>query len=184
MNNKSKLVSEAGILGAMSTILYVWPTFPIMTFIGFSWLKLDFADIPALLASILINPVVGGVIILIRNTIHLTLSTTAMVGEVSNFIISSVFVMSTGFMARAFSKSTLPTTRRLLAISPFAMLIQVTASVLCNKYIMIKAYGIPGDPAEYIYKGVVPFNLIKSFCSLFALLLVYRVLVRKIRKIL
>lgn len=180
MQNKAKLVSITGILTAMSTILYVYPTFPIIP--AFPWLKIDFADVPALFASFLINPVIGGIVVLIRNTIHLLISSTGMVGELSNFIISALFVVSAGAFSHLYSKDKVLSVSRLVFTMLSAMLVQVIVATLCNKYIMIPLYGIQGDPAEYILMGVVPFNLIKTAMSSVIFLLIYKTLIPKIKR--
>lgn len=180
MQNKSKLVSITGILTAMSTILYVYPTFPIIP--AFPWLKIDFADVPALFASVLINPLIGGIVVLIRNTIHLLISSTGMVGELSNFIISAIYVMFAGMMAKLLSKTKLLPLVKLVVSMLAAMAVQVIVATLCNKYIMIPLYGIQGDPAEYILMGVVPFNLIKTAMSSVIFILIYKALVPKIKQ--
>ena len=178
--NKSKLVSIAGILTAMSTILYVYPTFPVIP--AFPWLKIDFADVPALFASIMLNPWVGGIVILIRNTIHLTISSTGMVGELSNFIISATYVVFAGFLTSVLFKKNAPTLPKLIASMLAAIVVQVIAATLCNRYIMIPMYGIQGDPLEYIMIGVVPFNFIKTLMSSALFVVIYRALIPKIRK--
>lgn len=180
MNNRSKLVSVTGILTAMSTILYVYPTFPIIP--AFPWLKIDFADIPALLAGVLINPVIGGIVVLIRNSIHLLISSTGMVGELSNFIISAAFVVFASSVATLIAKKKEPKTVNLIFTMLLAMFMQVVVATLCNKYLMIPLYGIQGDPSEYILMGVVPFNLIKTSMSSVVFLLIYKALIPKIRR--
>lgn len=180
MQNKSKLISVTGILTAMSTILYVYPTFPIIP--AFPWLKIDFADVPALFASVLINPIFGGVVVLIRNTIHLLISSTGMVGELSNFIISASYVMFAGIVVKLVSRKNHFSVVRLIISMFCAMVVQVAVATLCNKYIMIPLYGIQGDPMEYVLMGVVPFNLIKTAMSSAIFVLIYRALIPKIKR--
>ena len=177
---KSKLVSVTGILTAMSTILYVYPTFPIIP--AFIWLRIDFADVPALLTSVLINPWIGGIVVLIRNSIHLIVSSTGMVGELSNFMISVSYVIFAGCMSRAVTKSKDIPILRLIGIMLAAMGVQLIVAVLCNEFIMIPLYGIQGDPADYIMMGVVPFNLIKTALSSTIFILIYKGLIPKIKR--
>lgn len=179
MKNNIKKISLTGLLAAMSTILYIFPTFPI--FPAFIWLEIDFADIPALFAAVAINPIIGAVVILIRNTIHLLVTTTGMVGELSNFIISSVFVVSLGFLSHGFSKKHSLSLKRLLLAAVLGIVVQNITAVLCNKFIMIPLYGIQGDPLTYILAGVVPFNAIKTAVSTGMFIVLYRVLLPKIR---
>ena len=174
-----KKISLAGIFAAMSTILYIFPTFPILP--AFPWLEIDFADVPALMASVMIHPVVAGIVVLIRNTIHLMVSSTGMVGELSNFIISSVFVVSTGFIVKAFSKNKYPNLKRLVAAAVLGVIIQNIVAILCNRFIMIPMYGIQGDPMAYILAGVVPFNALKTAVSSVMFIILYKAVLPKIK---
>ncbi len=180
MKNRSRLVSVTGILTAMSAILYVFPK--IRWVPPFHWLEIDFADVPALIASCLINPVFGGIVVLIRNTIHLLISSTGMVGELSNFIISGLFVVFAGVFFKIYEKKQSLSVVRLILTMVSAMIIQVVVAVLCNKYIMIPMYGIQGDPAEYLLVAVVPFNLIKTLMSSAVFIIIYKALIPKIRR--
>ena len=182
MKEESKLIyiPVTGVLAAMSTILYVFPK--IRWFPPFHFLEIDFADIPALIASCLMNPIIGGIVILIRNSIHLLMTSTGMVGELSNFIISGMFVVSAGILFKLLKKQQYLSTSRLIAAMAIATVVQVVVAVLCNKYIMIPMYGIQGDPAEYIMMAVVPFNLIKTFMSSTIFVIVYKALIPKIKR--
>lgn len=64
-------------------------------FLGF--LEIEFSDIPAVIAALQFGPFAGVVVELIKNLIKaLTASTTGMVGELANFIISSAFMIPLG----------------------------------------------------------------------------------------
>lgn len=180
MNSIAKKIALAGILAAMAVILYIFPTFPI--FPMFPWLEIDFADIPALLASTLINPVIGGLVVLIRNTIHMPLSSTTMIGELSNFIISSSFVVSVGIFTRVFSRKKKLIFSRLVISMLLGIVVQVVVAVLCNRFIMIPLFGIKISPLVYIMSGVVPFNLIKTTVSSIIFVVIYKLLIPKIRQ--
>lgn len=182
MNKKFKLIyiPIAGVLAAMSAILYVFPK--IKWFPPFHFLEIDFADVPALIVSCLISPIVGGTVVLIRNSIHLLISSTGMVGELSNFIISGTYVIFAGVMFKVLKKQQYLSLPRLFAAMSLSTIVQVVAAILCNKYIMIPMYGIQGDPAEYIMMAVVPFNLIKTLVSAIVFIIIYKALIPKIRR--
>ncbi len=182
MKSSIKKISLTGVLAAMSTILYIFPTFPILP--AFPWLEIDFADIPALFAAVAINPIIGGIVVLIRNTIHLLATSTGMVGELSNFIISSIFVVSVGFLSRGISKKSLPSVKKLVIASVLGIVIQNVIAVLCNRFIMIPLYGIKGDPMTYILAGVVPFNAVKTVISCSMFIVLYKALFPKIKPML
>ena len=183
MNSKRKFVLSialTGVLAAMSAILYVFPTFPILPL--FPWLEIDFADVPALLVSTLINPIFGGITVVIRTIVHLPMSSTGGVGELSNCIISSLFVISAGVVVKLIGKKSRVSAGRLIVAMLCAMLVQVAVATLCNKFIMIALYGIKGSASEYILMGVVPFNLIKTAISSTVFVIVYKLLISKIKR--
>lgn len=180
MKLNAKTISLVGILAAMSAILYMFPTFPILP--AFSWLEIDFADVPALFVSALVHPVVGAVVVLIRNVIHLPMSSTGMVGELSNFLISASYVFSAGVFFRIFSKEKIPSFKTIALSMPASVVVQVIAAVLCNKYIMLKVFPIPAGATEYILMGVVPFNFIKTVISSLVFLVIFRALIPKIKQ--
>lgn len=183
MKSKAKAITLVGILAAMSSVLYIFPTFPI--FPVFPWLEIDFADAPALLASVTVSPLAGGAIVLIRNTVHVMFgSSTGTVGELSNFMISFMFVVSAGFITFLKSKNRLPSVRQVVFALPLAAAVQVTVATVVNKYIMIPLYGISFEqgPGYYIFYGVIPFNLIKVSINCIIFVLIYRFVVPRIKK--
>ena len=64
------------------------------------YLTLDFGDLPALIGSFSLGPVWGAVICLIKNLICLTVTKTAGVGELANFINGAAFVFTAGLVYR------------------------------------------------------------------------------------
>ena len=169
MKSRIKKITIIGTLTAMSEILYLFPTFPILP--AFSWLEIDFADIPALFASILISPAAGAAVVLIRNTVHLTVSSTAMTGELSNFLISALFVFAAGMFYRLFAKKNAAAEagirmKNVVCALVLGTVCQVITAMLVNYFIMIPLYSafINFDElgkAYYIFGGVLPFNIIK-----------------------
>ena len=60
--------------------------------------EMDFSEIPVLVGAFSMGPVSGIVICLIKNLIHLTITTTSGVGELSNFILGVAFVLPAGLI--------------------------------------------------------------------------------------
>ncbi len=161
MSSKIKRITLVGVLAAMSAILYIFPTFPILP--SFPWLEIDFADVPALFASVAVSPVAGAIIVLIRNTIHLAVTSTGAVGELSNFLISVVFVASTGVFYRAFRRGKLGFGTVCAAVSAaFGAVCQIIMAMCVNYFIMMPLYGLKMPASLYIFGGVLPFNAIKD----------------------
>ncbi len=88
---------------AIGTVIYmVFPEIPLLP--SAEYLKMDFSDIPALLSGILLGPLYGVAVEIIKNVIHLAKSTTFGIGELINIGLGSSLVLSlTGFM-KLFSK--------------------------------------------------------------------------------
>ncbi len=61
-----------------------------------SFLKFDISELPALLMSFMYGPVSGVAVCLVKNAIHLTVTSTGGVGEFSNFILGAVFCTVAG----------------------------------------------------------------------------------------
>ena len=97
VNTKSNVrtIAVTGMLSAVAVVLmYLEIPIPIMP--GF--IKFDFSDLPALLGAYALGPVAGIIICLIKNVVHLAASQSMLVGELSNFILGSVFVFTAGIV--------------------------------------------------------------------------------------
>ena len=69
-----------------------------------SFIKMDLSELPALIGAFTYGPVAGVVICLVKNVIHLMITTTGGVGELSNFLLGASFVLVAGGVYR-FKKS-------------------------------------------------------------------------------
>lgn len=63
-----------------------------------SFIKLDFSDLPELLGAFAYGPVAGIVIALVKNVIHLAVSQSGYIGELSNFLLGAVFACVAGLI--------------------------------------------------------------------------------------
>ena len=86
------------MFGALSFVLQLFE-FP-LPFLIPSFVEFDFSDLPALVASFSMGPVSGVLVVLIKNVIHLTMTTTGGVGELANFLLSTAFVGTAGVIYR------------------------------------------------------------------------------------
>lgn len=64
------------------------------------FIKMDLSELPALIGSFAMGPLCGVLICLIKNLLHLMVSTTGGVGELSNFLLGVVFVLPAGMIYR------------------------------------------------------------------------------------
>lgn len=93
--SKTRMIAGVGMLTAVGTILqYIEISIPIIP----SFIKLDFADLSELIGAFAYGPVAGVLIALFRNLIHMAVSQSGYVGELSNFILGAVFALVAGLI--------------------------------------------------------------------------------------
>ena len=88
-------IAMTAILSAVATVLmFISFSLPIIP----SFIKLDFSELPALIAAFSMGPVSGVVVCFIKNLVNLTMSTTGGVGELCNFLMGVTFVVPAGLL--------------------------------------------------------------------------------------
>ena len=109
MKNKQQIALERlviiAMLSAIAFVLFLLE-FPVIPSLGH--LKLDFSDIPALIAGLLFGPVYGVVVELIKNVIVLMvkgLGTQLGYGNIMNFIVGCAYVVPFSVVYLKFVKS-------------------------------------------------------------------------------
>lgn len=65
-----------------------------------SFIKMDVSELPALIAAFSMGPVSGITVCLIKNLLHLLITSTAGVGELSNFLLGVALVVPAGLIYR------------------------------------------------------------------------------------
>ena len=96
--NTTHNLTVAAMLSAVAFIL-MFIEFPIPMLIP-SFVKMDFSDLPALLGAFALGPVYGVVISFMKNLLHIVIkgTSTACVGELSNFILGAIFSAVAGYL--------------------------------------------------------------------------------------
>lgn len=185
----SRTMVKISVLGVIAFILMLldfplWFTPP--------FLKFDVSDVPALIGSFALGPMAGVIVQLVKNLLKILLAgtNTAVVGEIANFIVGSVFAYVAGliyYREKTFKNAVIG-----LVVGTIAMTVAIS---IANYYIMIpfyaKAYGMPLDKIitisgavnkyvvdlkSLIIFAVIPFNLLKGVVvSLITILLYKRV---------
>ena len=167
-------IAACAILTAMAVLLmYLEIPLPFMP----SFLKFDFSELPVLIGSFALGPVWGIVIELLKNLIHLPVTQTMGIGELSNFITGVIYVGTAGIIYRIF------VSKKGAAIAMIiATLVLAAVSVPVNAFLTLPLYGsVMGFPIEAIIgmsaavnplvkdkvslllAVFVPFNLFKGF---------------------
>ena len=165
-------IAVIGIMSAVSAVLMMLSfNIPIMP----SFIKMDFSELPALITAFSLGPVSGVIVCLIKNVINLMFTTTAGVGELSNFVLGACLVFPAGLIYKK-----MKTRKGALIGAVVGSLIMAVLSIPWNYFITYPAYiNILNFPLEAIlgmYKAINPnvdglmqalliFNLPYTFCK-------------------
>jgi len=91
----TRYIAVTGMLSAIGFILmYIEFSVPVMPV----FIKMDLSELPALIGSFAYGPLCGILVCLIKNLLHMPVSTTACVGEFANFLLGAIFVGTAGFL--------------------------------------------------------------------------------------
>ncbi len=129
---KTHRLAVAAMLAAIAAVLqFIEISVPIMP----SFVKLDLSDLPALLGAYALGPFWGVLIQLVKNLLHLPFGSSVGVGELCNFLLGSIFVLTAGlFYHRNKTRKT-----AVLGASIGALCMAI-ASLPLNYYIVYPAY--------------------------------------------
>ncbi len=157
----TKFIAVIGIMSAAGFVLMLLE-FP-LPFIIPSFIKFDFSELPALITSFAYGPLSGILVCLVKNILHLPFTSSACVGELSNFILGAIFVGVAGLIYKI-SKS-----RKSAFIGTVIGAISMAIiSVATNYYVVYPAfsviYSMPMEAILGMYKALLPAadNLFKA----------------------
>lgn len=151
-----------------------------------SFIKMDLSELPALIGSFAYGPVAGVIICLIKNVLHLFITTTGGVGELSNFLLGASFVLVAGGVYR-FKK----TRTGALIGSVLGAVLMGLFSIISNYFLVYPIYYnfMPKEAIlsayQLIFSGVhnileclivfnAPFTCIKGLISVVITFLIYK----------
>jgi riboflavin transporter FmnP len=181
--SRVRYLTVTAMLSAVAFILQFFE-FPIPLIPGF--IKLDFSELPALIAAFAMGPLSGGAVCLIKNLIHLTLTQTGGVGELCNFLLGATFVIPAGLIYKH-SK-----TRKNAVIGSIVGAVSMAVlSFPINFFITYPVYEkfMPEEAIVGAYQMILssvkemwqclvifnmPFTLFKALCSVVITLLIYK----------
>ena len=157
----------------------------ILMFLDFSvpfmpgFIKMDLSELPALIGSFSMGPLCGVMICLVKNVLHLFITTTGGVGELSNFILGVAFVLPAGLIYK--HKKTRKTA---LAGSLLGAVIMAVFSVVSNYFLVypvdriLAAYQLILPSMKSILQCLIcfnmPFTFVKGLFSVVITFLVYK----------
>ncbi len=171
------------MLGAVAYVL-MFLEFPVPLIPGF--IKMDFSELPALIASFAYGPLSGVAVCLIKNLIHLFNTQSGGVGELSNFILGAVYVLIAGLIYKKLHNK-----KGALIGALVGAVVMALISVPSNYFIVYPVYTafMPMEAIIGAYKAInpnvntlldclimfnLPFTFIKGVCSLIITVLVYK----------
>ncbi|MBQ6043683.1 MAG: ECF transporter S component [Clostridia bacterium] len=97
---KNERIKKLAVIAIFSALAFVLMLIEFSTPVIPSFVKLDFSEIPALLAAFLFGPLEGIAVCLVKNVIHLAITSTGGVGELANFLLGAAFAGTAGLVYR------------------------------------------------------------------------------------
>lgn len=161
----SKLVKLVilALMGTIALILF-FLNFP-LPFLP-PYLKIDFSDVPALIAGLIFSPIASVIVVLVKNLLYLIVTGVSdPIGVLANFVAGILFVLPVSILYHKYHKGVKSIVSGLVTGT---IILAVGMSVL-NYFVFLPAYAwfmgwdMSGEIAwGAILIGVFPFNLIKG----------------------
>lgn len=176
-------ITGTGMLSAIAFVLmFLEFSVPFMP----EFIKMDLSELPALIGTFAYGPVAGVIICLIKNLLHLPLSSSGCIGELSNFILGTSFVLIAGLFYK-YKKS-----RKMALIgSLLGAFVMGVFSIFSNyflvypiyynfmpKEVILAAYQVIFSGVDNILECLIvfnaPFTFVKGLFSVVITFLVYK----------
>jgi riboflavin transporter FmnP len=176
-------MTVTAMLAAVATVLMFFSfNVPLMP----SFIKLDFSELPALIAAFGFGPLSGATVCLVKNLVNLLFTTTGGVGELSNFVLGASFVVPAGLVYKLHRKRS-----GALAGSVIGALVMAVIGVFSNYYVVYPVYTafMPMEVILNMYRAInprvqtlwdallwfnMPFTFIKGMCSVAMAFAIYK----------
>lgn len=91
-----RYIAVTAMLSAVAFIL-MFLDFPIPFLIP-DFIEMDVSELPALIGAFAMGPMCGVLVCLVKNFLHLLITTTGGVGELSNFLLGASFILTAGLV--------------------------------------------------------------------------------------
>lgn len=163
---KSKQLSKLVILALLGTIalILLFLNFP-LPFLP-PYLKIDFSDVPALMAGLIFSPLAGVVVIFIKGLLYLIVTGAGdPIGVIANFFAAAMFVFPVSFIYHKFHKGV----KSIVSGIVTGTIVMAVGMSVANYYVFLPAYSwfMGWDMSSEIawgaiLIGVLPFNIIKG----------------------
>ena len=173
----TKNIAGMAVFSAVSFVIYLLEI-PIFASTPASFLQLDFSNVLVMLGGFMYGPIPALIVCLVKEALHLTVTTTGGVGELANFIITTCYVLLPSIVYK--KRKGFKTVVLVLII---ACVIQSLVSLLVNKFINFPFFmgGAPFVPNEIseqafleLWGYVLAFNAIKSVAVSIVTIVLYK----------
>ena len=188
-NRKIYNLTIVGLMTAIASVIYM--VFPELNIVpGVSHLKVDLSDFPAILTGVIIGPIQGFLVEVIKNIIHLSRTTTVGIGEIMNVILGSSMIFSMwGFIKvfkKVFNENKISLKNYLLS-STITIVVAIIVGWIANMIFTPVFYKIMGFPlvSETYWAGVwgsTTLNSIKALFNIVPFFPIYSILEKAIKK--
>ena len=183
-NKKLRALVVSAILGAVGFVLmFLEFGVPIMP----SFIKFDFSELPALIASFAFGPIYGVVVCFLKNALHLLVTSTAGVGELANFLMGIFFVVPAGLIYRFKKNRTSALIGSLLGavimglacvLINYFLVYPIYYQIMIPEQVILSAYQAILPGVDSIWKSLLIFNLpftaVKGLADALICFLVYK----------
>lgn len=187
VTTKPRVTTRALVVTAMlSAIGYVLMLFDFSVPFMPSFIKLDVSELPALIASFSLGPVYGVVVCLVKNLLNTLQSQTLGIGDLSNFLLGTMFVFPAGLIYRRMKSR-----KGALIGSLVGAVIMAVGSVFTNIFLVyplyynlmskeaiLNAYQAIIPSMESVEQSIIcfnmPFTFLKAMLSVLVTFLIYK----------
>ncbi len=156
MQKNIKRLTTIGILSAISFVLmmieFMIPFMP-------PFLKFDLSTVPVLFGGFMFGPIGGILVALVKDLLHLLMTSTGGVGELADFLCTGIMVLCSSLIYSKYH-----TKKGALIGLMVGILGLLIVSSLTNAFLLLPLY-LNINPIEtfpYITSAILPFNFIKG----------------------
>ncbi len=152
------------LLGTISLLLF-FLNFPLPLLPAF--LKIDFSDVPALMASFIFSPVAGVLVVAIKNLLYLAVSGASdPIGVLANFIAGIMFVVPVSMLYHKFKG-----VKSIVSGLVTGTIVMAVGMSVLNYFVFLPAYAwfmgwedMSNTAIKWgiVSAGILPFNIIKG----------------------
>ena len=173
MENKNKMTSTSNLvkMGVLSALAFVLmemleirlPFFP-------EFLKIDFGDVPAVVATLVIHPFAGVVVVAMKNLLGLMGSTSGGIGEIANVLVGIAYILPIAIFTKRSGSL-----KNVIIGSVVGVGLMIIAGMLTNAFITLPLYGEAAtiqagaainprivDKTTFLIYIIAPFNALKG----------------------